>query len=58
MTEKLLTLDETAKILRVSKETLRRWDRKGNFKALIINKRGDRRFRLSDVENLINEGQK
>lgn len=33
MKKKLITIREAAKILEVNPETLRRWDRKGKFKA-------------------------
>jgi len=31
----------------------RRWDRSGKLKAIIISKRGDRRYRKEDIEKLI-----
>jgi len=40
---KLLKIREAAEILNVNPETLRRWDRSGKLKAIIISKRGDRR---------------
>lgn len=44
----LLTIDEVAKILKVSKMTLHRWDKNGILKKVDIG--GQRRYRLSDVE--------
>jgi len=58
----LLTLEETANKLKVSQQTLRRWDQSGHFKAVRIGTRrgvGDRRYRIEDVENYIKQkGQK
>lgn len=36
-------------MLRVHIETLRRWDKEGLLKAIIINARGDRRYRIEDI---------
>ncbi len=47
---KLLRIRETAEILGVNPETLRRWDREGKLPAIIINKRGDRRYKKEDIE--------
>jgi len=38
--QKLLKIREATEILKVNPETLRRWDRSGKFKAIIISKRG------------------
>lgn len=54
----LLTLEEAAKKLKVSEQTLRRWDNSGHFKAVRIGTRrgiGDRRYRVQDVENYIKQ---
>lgn len=50
---KLLKIREVADMLGVHPETLRRWDREGTLKAIIINKRGDRRYRETDVMDFI-----
>lgn len=50
---KLLKLREAAEMLSVNPETLRRWDRSGKLKAVIISKRGDRRYKYEDIEKLI-----
>ena len=42
---KLLGIREAAEMLSVNPETLRRWDRDGKLKAIIISKRGDRRYK-------------
>lgn len=39
-------------MLGVNPETLRRWDRDGKLKAVIISKRGDRRYRKEDILKL------
>lgn len=48
--DKLLTIDEAAKLLSVSKMTLYRWDRNGILKKVEIG--GKRRYRKSDIERL------
>lgn len=50
---RLLKIREAAEILSVNPETLRRWDRSGKLKAIIISKRGDRRYRVKDIEKFI-----
>lgn len=50
---KLLKIREAAEMLSVNPETLRRWDRSGKLKAIIISKRGDRRYKLEDIEKII-----
>ena len=52
----LLTLKETAKILKVHPATLRRWDKQGILRAVRVGKRkgvGDRRYRKSDIETYL-----
>lgn len=52
----LLSLDEAAKKLKVSEQTLRRWDNSSHFKAVRIGTRrgiGDRRYRKEDIEAYI-----
>ena len=51
--QKLLKIREAAEILSVNPETLRRWDRSGKLKAIIISKRGDRRYRKEDIEKIV-----
>ena len=48
--DKLLTIDEAAKLLSVSKMTLYRWDQNGILKKVEIG--GYRRYRKSDIERL------
>ena len=52
---KLLTISQTAVILNVHIETLRRWDRSGKLKAIRINERGDRRYNPEDLEKIIQD---
>ena len=51
--QNLLKIREAAQILSVNPETLRRWDRSGKLKAIIISQRGDRRYRQEDIEKFI-----
>lgn len=52
--DRLLTLKETGKLLNVSKQTLQRWDNNGKLIA-IRTKGGHRRYKLSDIENIMNK---
>ena len=59
--EELLTLKETAKILKTSPQSLRRWDQQGVLKAVRVGTRrgvGDRRYRKSDIEAYISRNKK
>lgn len=51
---KLLKIREAAQMLSVNPETLRRWDRSGKLKAIIISRRGDRRYKREDINKFIN----
>ncbi len=59
-TTKLVTLKEACEILKVHPNTLRQWDRKGVLKAVRFGVRKDRRYRLEDLQKLIesNKGDK
>ena len=48
--DQLLSIDEAAKLLSVSKMTLYRWDQNGILKKVEIG--GKRRYRKSDIERL------
>ena len=48
----LLTIDEVATMLKVSKMTLYRWDKDGTLTKIEVGSK--RRYRRSDVEALIN----
>jgi excisionase family DNA binding protein len=52
-TSELLTIEQVAKILNLSKETLRRWDRSGKLTAIRIGSRGDRRYRKIDIIDFV-----
>ena len=54
----LLTLKQTAELLKVDPTTLRRWDNEGQLKAVRVGTRkgvGDRRYKVEDVENYIKQ---
>lgn len=57
----LLTLKQTAEILKVSVQTLRRWDKERVLVAVRVGVRrgiGDRRYRKSDVDAYISRKPK
>jgi len=58
MTNKLITVRKAAGILGVNPETLRRWDRKGKFKAKRHPINGYRMYDVSVVRLLLNKIQK
>ncbi len=47
---KLIKINEAAKILNISMQTLRRWDESGRLKAIRVNPRGYRYYKLSDIQ--------
>jgi len=54
--KKLLTIQEAAELLKVSTETLRRWDNQGKLKAVRVGDRkgvGDRRYRQEDIKKYL-----
>lgn len=53
---KLLRIQEAAEILGINPETLRRWDNQGRLQAVRIGKRKDRRYKMEDLQKII-EGQ-
>lgn len=55
---KLLTIRQAAEILNVHVETLRRWDKSGKLKAIIVNERGDRRYDPRDIESFLKNRKK
>lgn len=55
---KLLTIRQAAEILNVHVETLRRWDKSGKLKAIIMNERGDRRYDPSDLKAILKNKNK
>lgn len=56
--EELLTLKETAQILKVHPNTLRSWDKKGILAAVRIGEKGIRKYRKVDIIKLINKSSK
>ena len=52
--EELLAISEAARMLGVTVETVRRWEREGRIKA-VRTPAGHRRFRRSDVEALLKD---
>lgn len=54
---KLLRIKEAAELLGVNPQTLRRWDNEGRLKAVRIGKRQDRRYKVEDLQKII-DGQK
>lgn len=51
----LIGIKQAADVLSVHEATLRRWDKEGKLKPVIISKRGDRRYRLADIKKFIEE---
>jgi excisionase family DNA binding protein len=51
----LLTLKEAAQLLHIHVNTLRRWSDRGSIHAYRINRRGDRRFRLEDINLFLSQ---
>ena len=49
----LLTVGQAARSLNVHPNTVRRWSRQGLLNCYRVGPRGDRRFRRTDVERLL-----
>jgi len=54
-TGRMLRTGEACRILCVHCNTLRRWNEKGMINAYRVGPRGDRRFRLEDINALLTE---
>lgn len=52
----VLTIDQTSKVLNISKWTLRNWDNQGKLKAIRFGARKDRRYKKDDVLKVLHEG--
>ena len=52
---KLIGIEDAARILKVHKETLRRWDNSGRLKAVRVGSRKDRMYRVIDVINALDK---
>lgn len=55
MEKELLTIGETAKILNVSIETLRRWDKSGRFLSIRKKPGGNRYYLRKNIENYLRD---
>lgn len=55
--EKLLSLQEAANMLNVTPMTLRRWDESGKLTAVRLGARGDRKYRIGDLQKFIDSGR-
>ncbi len=53
--DKLLSIGETAKLLGVSIQTLRRWDNKGIFKSFRATPGGNRFYKKQDIDLFMND---
>lgn len=53
MKNQLLTIDEAAKYLNVSKTSLRRWTNEGRLACIRVGPRGERRFRVEDMQGFL-----
>ena len=51
----MLTVSEVARLLHVHPNTLRRWSNRGRIRSYRINPRGDRRYRLRDIEGFLTQ---
>lgn len=50
----ILTLGQACEVLNCHPNTLRNWDNEGKLKAIRFGSRGDRRFKKSDILQLLN----
>ncbi len=53
VTRQLLTIDEAARYLNVSKTSLRRWTNSGRLRCHRVGVRGERRFAVADLEGFL-----
>ncbi len=51
--DRLLTIQEAADLLGISKATLRRWTKSGILNCERVNERGDRRFHKKCLESAV-----
>lgn len=54
----ILTLKQACEVLNCHPNTLRNWDSEGKLEAIRFGSRGDRRFRKSDILELLEKDQK
>lgn len=55
--KRLLTIEEAARYLSVSKTSLRRWTNRGHLPCVRIGPRGERRFRREDLDQILSRGR-
>lgn len=53
----ILTLKEACELLNCHPNTLRNWDNEGTLKAIRFGKRGDRRYKKSDIVSIIHKDE-
>jgi excisionase family DNA binding protein len=53
--DQMMTVSETARLLHVHPNTLRRWSDNGVIKSYCITPRGDRRFLSKDIDQFLVE---
>ena len=53
--KRLLRINEAAEMLGVNPETLRRWDNDGILTAIRVGSRGDRRYKIEEIEKKIKQ---
>lgn len=51
--QKLISINKAAELLDLHPNTLKRWDKSGELKAIRVGKRGDRRYTLDEIENYL-----
>ena len=51
----MLTIREVARLLHIHSNTVRRWSDRGTLRAYRITRRGDRRFKQSDIARFLSE---
>ena len=49
----VLTIEEVAYVLQVTPLTLKRWEKRGQIKAIRINTRGDRRYHKDEIYRVL-----
>jgi excisionase family DNA binding protein len=52
---KLISLQEASRILGVNPQTLRRWDKSGRLKAMRVGNRRDRKYKLLDLVEILEQ---